>query len=126
MIDKIILPILSLGDLILTWLYIKKYKQWQPWKPTEKMEKNPLLRYLVDWLGIDIGMLIGSILILGVITYISLSSYWVIKLIVGIILILAIRNTLENNKLLDKLIKKYPDGKLPEDMKINEDKNNDR
>ena len=109
----IVIMILSLTDLIMTGIYVKKYKDWQPNKPYKLIELNPLLVFLWNNLGFLIGMIIGSIVILTLNFIIAKNVYWIIPVIIIIVLILNIINHFKNFNLLFNLIKLYPEGHLP-------------
>lgn len=107
---------LSVIDLGLTYSYINKYKSWQPDKPYELMERNPLLIMLWNFFGLKIGTIIGGVIILTLIYIISKSAHWAIVLILGLLLLFTMYNHYVNINLLDKLILNYPSGHLPEEV----------
>ena len=114
LIVTIILITLSLTDLILTYYYVSKYKKWQPNKPYNLIEKNPLLVFLWNNFGLKIGMIIGSIIILSLIYLVCKSANPIILIILFFLLCWTIGiNHIKNINLLKELIIKYPSGYLP-------------
>lgn len=111
----VILMVLSSIDLGATYYYVKTYKNWQPSKPYNLIEQNPLLVLLWNTFGLNLGMIIGSILILSLIYIIGKSAHWVVILIVGLFLVYALFNHWTNINLLHELINKYPSGHLPKE-----------
>lgn len=109
----IILLCLSAIDLLLTYYYVSKYKEWQPNKPYELIELNPLLRFLWNNFGLHLGMFIGSVIILGVVYLVGKSAHPLIVFALLFILILTMFNHHKNIVLLHKLIEQYPSGYLP-------------
>jgi len=114
MIITTILLALSLTDLLLTFYYVKKYKEWQPNKDYNLIERNPLLTLLWRYFGLFFGHIIGGIMILGLIYFISRTAHIYISIFLGLFISLAIYNHFKNIRLLNKLIGKYPSGHLPE------------
>lgn len=107
---------LSLADLIATYYYIYTYKNWQPDKPYESMELNPLLRFLWKQFGLHLGMFIGMVLILSLNYIICKDAHWIVLVLLAIIFTFAMTNHIKNIGLLTKLIAKYPSGHLPEQI----------
>ena len=109
--------VLSMGiiDLALTYDYLTKYKKWQPNKPFNMIEMNPLLVFLLNRYGIKAGLLSGGIVILIIQFIIALDAHWVVVALLIIFQIYALFNHNKNLNLLDKLIKKYPTGYLPKE-----------
>ena len=112
----IILMTLSVLDLALTYYYIHSYRNWQSEKPFSLMEKNPLLVFLWNNFGLHLGMLIGSVIILSLIYLVAKTAHPLIVLLLGGFLVFALFNHYTNINLLTKLIEKYPNGKLPEEI----------
>lgn len=110
----IILLALSVIDLTCTYIYVKKYRDWQPEKPFNLIENNPLLVFLWNTFGLYLGMFIGSVIILSLIYVVGKSAHWVIVLILFLFLCYALFNHFTNFGLLSKLIEQYPSGHLPE------------
>jgi hypothetical protein len=111
----VILMTLSLVDLGLTYHYIYKYKKWQPEKPFNLIEKNPLLVFLWNKLGLHLGMFVGSVIILTLIYIVGKEAHWIIVLLLCLFLSWAMFNHYTNINLLHKLIEKYPSGYLPKE-----------
>jgi hypothetical protein len=110
----IILICLSVTDLSLTFYYVSKYRNWQPQKPFNLMENNPLLVFLWNHLGLILGIILGSVIILTMIWFISTDLHWIFTVILLALLIWTMYNHYNNIVLLGKLIEKYPSGYLPE------------
>lgn len=110
----VILMTLSVIDLGSTAFYINKYKTWQPEKPYNLMENNPLLVFLWNHLGFTLGMIVGSIIILTLVYIVARSAHWIVILILFLFLLYALFNHYTNINLLHQLIDKYPSGYLPE------------
>ena len=109
----IILMSLSLIDLSATYFYIYKYKQWQPDKPYNLIENNPLLVFLWNNFGLHLGMFIGSVIILSLIYIVGKSAHPIVSLILFLFLGYALQNHYTNINLISALIEKYPSGHLP-------------
>ena len=112
----IILLTLSFVDLSLTYYYVSKYKKWQPEKPYNLIENNPLLVFLWNMFGLHLGMFIGSIIILSLIYVIAKTAHPIVLGILGLVLCWTLFNHFTNINLLHKLIEKYPLGRLPEEV----------
>ena len=110
-----IIIILALGilDLSLTYLYVAKYKKWQPEKPYKLIELNPLLVFLWNNLGLIFGTLVGGAIILSLQYIIAKGAHWFIVLLLFCVLIFLMFNHYKNITLLNQLIIKYPEGHLP-------------
>lgn len=106
---------LAIIDLILTYIYVKRYKNWQPKKPYNLIEMNPLLVFLWNRLGLNLGMIVGSVIIMSIIYFIAVYTHIALVILLLVTQFFALWNHNKNIKLLDKLIKKYPDGKLPKE-----------
>ena len=78
----IILMMMSIVDLALTYHYISKYKEWQPEKPYNLIENNPLLVFLWNMLGLKIGTFVGSVIILSLIYIVGKTAH---PIVVGIL-----------------------------------------
>jgi len=109
----VLLLMLSIIDLCSTYYYVSKYKKWQPNKPYNLMENNPLLVFLWNTFGLHLGMFIGSVIILSLIYIIGKSAHPIVILILFLYLCFALSTHYKNISLLNKLITKYPDGHLP-------------
>jgi len=112
----IVLMTLSVLDLAFTYYYVSKYRSWQENKPYKLIELNPLLRFLWERLGFQIGMFVGSVIILSLIYIVAKYSHWSIAIILLIVLIFEMFNHANNIQLLWKLIEKYPSGYLPTEI----------
>lgn len=110
----VILLTLSVLDLSLTYYYVNKYKKWQPEKPFNMMERNPLLVFLWNTFGLPLGWFIGSVIILSFVYIVGRYAHPIVVGILGLFLIYALFNHFNNINLLNKLIEKYPLGHLPE------------
>jgi hypothetical protein len=108
-----ILMTLSIIDLGLTGYYVYKYKTWQPEKPYNLIELNPLLHFLWNNLGFWVGHFVGSVIILTLIYLVGKSAHPIIVGLLGVFLLGAMFNHYTNINLLHKLIEKYPSGHLP-------------
>ena len=110
----IILLLMSLIDLGATYYYVYKYKQWQPEKPFNLIENNPLLVLLWNMFGLTLGTIIGAVVIWSLIYILARSAHPIVVGIVFLFLCYALFNHWTNLNLLSKLIIKYPTGHLPE------------
>lgn len=110
----VIVLCLSITDLTLTFFYVSKYKHWQPNKPFNLMENNPLLVFLWNNFGFIIGSILGTIIILCLVYFISKSLWIGFPIILLCVLLYTMYNHYHNISLLYKLIEKYPSGYLPE------------
>ncbi len=108
------LLLLSLTDILVTYYYVRKYRKWQPDKPYSLIERNPLLNFLWNKLGLLFGTIIGSIIILSLIFFVANFGHISIVILLIIVIVWVLFNNFKNIKLLNKLIKKYPTGYLPE------------
>ena len=109
----IVIMILCFIDLSATYYYVNKYKKWQPNKPYNLIEMNPLLRFLWNNFGLTLGMLIGAVILLAINYLVIKFAHWSLVLILFLILIWAMFNHFTNINLLHKLIEQYPLGTLP-------------
>ena len=107
-----ILLLLSVIDLAATYVYVYKYKQWQPEKPYNLIENNPLLVFLWNNLGLVLGTIVGAAIILSLIFIIGKSAHPIIIGILFLLLAYALSNHYTNIGLLGRLIEKYPSGHL--------------
>jgi len=116
---RFLLLILALSmailDLFLTHIYVKRYKNWQPKKPYNLIEMNPLLVFLWNRLGLNLGMIIGSVIIISIIYFIAVYTHIALVILLLVTQFFALWNHNKNINLLNKLIEKYPDGKLPKE-----------
>ena len=82
---KIIVLILFGIDMLLTVSYVYKYKEWQPEKPYNQMEKNPLLVWLWNHVGLIEGWVIGVIIIASILlTLFAFTDKWFAFMMIGI------------------------------------------
>jgi len=109
----IILLVLSILDLCLTFYYVSKYKKWQPDKPFNLIENNPLLVFLWNQLGLVFGSIVGAVIIWSLIYIVAKSAHPIVIGIVFLLLIYTMFNHFTNINLLHKLIEQYPSGHLP-------------
>lgn len=109
----IAIMILCVLDLVLTFYYVKTYRNWQPTKPYKMIELNPLLVFLWNKFGLYIGMFIGAVLILALNYLVGKEAHWSIATILLCILVFTMFNHTKNISLLHQLIEKYPSGHLP-------------
>jgi|SRR6056297_3617220 len=115
LIAIIVLMTLSVIDLAATYHYVYKYKKWQPEKPYNMIEKNPLLVFLWNNIGLHFGMIVGSAVILTLIYIVGKTAHPIIIGILFLFLCWAVFfNHISNINLLNQLIDKYPSGHLPE------------
>lgn len=116
LIALIVILSLSVLDLSLTHYYISKYRTWQPEKPFNMMERNPLLVFLWTKMNLIIGSLVGAVIILSLNFIIIKDAHWIFIPILFVVLIFALINHFNNITLLNKLIEQYPSGHLPENI----------
>ena len=114
-IITIILITLSVIDILITFYYVNKYKHWQPNKPYNLMEKNFLLVFLWNNIGLVLGTIVGAGIIWTLMFLIGKQAWIFLILILIIYLGYTIYNHFININLLNKLIEKYPSGYLPEE-----------
>lgn len=110
----IILLTLSIIDLTATYIYVRTYRNWQPNKPYNLMENNPLLTFLWNNIGLELGMLVGACIILTLIYLVGKSAWMPLVILLLLVLLYTIYKHYVNFNLLYKLIKMYPSGYLPE------------
>ena len=110
----IILMTMSVVDLALTYHYVSKYREWQPEKPYNSIENNPLLVFLWNMLGLKLGTFVGSVIILSLIYIIGKTAHPIVIGILFLFLAYALHNHYININLIGSLIEKYPSGHLPE------------
>lgn len=110
-----ILLLLSVVDIVATYYYVHEYKEWQPDKPYNLIEKNPLLVFLWNNLGLTLGTIVGATVIWTLIFIVGKSAHPVIIGLLFLFLCYALYNHNTNIGLLHKLIDKYPSGHLPEE-----------
>lgn len=109
----IILMTMSVVDLALTYHYVSKYKEWQPEKPYNTIENNPLLVFLWNMLGLKLGTFVGSVIILTLIYIIGKTAHPIVIGVLFLFLAYALHNHYININLIGSLIEKYPSGHLP-------------
>ena len=110
------LLVLSIVDITATFLYVRQYKAWQPTKPYNLIELNPLLCFLWNKLGLYIGMIVGSVVMLTLVFIVGRDAHWVVGVLLFCVLIWAMFNHFNNFGILQQLIEKYPSGSLPEEV----------
>jgi len=110
------LIILSIIDLSLTFYYVDKYKKWQPNKPYDLIERNPLLVFLWNNFGLYLGMFIGAVIILSLIYLVGKTAHWAVILLLFLVFGYTLYNHYVNINLLHQLIEKYPTGHLSEQI----------
>ena len=110
----IVMMTLSVVDLLATFIYVYQYKHWQPNKPYNLIEINPLLVFLWNKLGFYYGSFVGFVVITSLIYIVGRYAHWSIALVLLLVLCFTIYNHSVNFTLLHKLIEKYPTGSLPE------------
>ncbi len=113
MIAIVVILLLGVADLILTYHYVKTYRGWQETKPFNMIELNPLLVFLWNNLGLIVGMLVGSVMILTLQFLVARNAHWGFVILLGVILCWVMYNHSNNISLLNQLIEKYPSGHLP-------------
>jgi len=103
---------LFLLDMMSTFYYVSNYSEWQPEKPYNLMEKNPMLVFLWNLLGLPIGTIVGGAIILSLLYLIAFKSSggcgWVTIGGIVCLFIFAIINNIINTNLLIKLREIYP------------------
>ena len=112
----VILMSLSLIDLSATYHYVYKYKVWQPDKPFNLIENNPLLVFLWNTFGLHLGMFIGAVVILSLIFIVGKSAHPIVSLFLFLLIAYALHNHYTNINLIQALIEKYPSGYLPTEV----------
>lgn len=110
----IILLTLSVVDLLSTFIYVHKYKSWQPDKPYKLMENNPLIVFLWSKFGFYYGSFLSFVIITSLVYLVSKEAHWLVVLMLFGVLCWVQYNHAHNFLLLNKLIAKYPSGHLPE------------
>ena len=109
----IIILALCVIDLMATFYYVHTYKDWQPNKPYNLIELNPLLVFLWNKMGLILGGLVGAVALLTLNYIIAKEAHWIIVVILFLVLSFAMYNHFSNINLLHALIEKYPSGSLP-------------
>ena len=110
----IIMMTLSVVDLLATFVYVYQYRHWQPNKPLNLIENNPLLVFLWNRLGFYYGSFVGFVVITSLVYIVGKYAHWSIALVLLLVLCFTIYNHAHNFTLLHKLIEQYPTGRLPE------------
>lgn len=103
-----LLLILSVIDITLTFVYLNQYHNWQPDKAFNQMESNPLLLFLINILGLNFGLVIGSIIIWSLLVLIGKKGAWYVVVPVAFVLIFASIITLIHLNMLHELMDKFP------------------
>lgn len=96
--------IISTMELLLTVFYVRKYKKWQPEKSYKQMESNPLLIFSWNSLGFVMGSIIGILIIVIAISFVTIALR-TFGFLVPIFLSVAFINNGRNLIKLNKLIK---------------------
>lgn len=112
----VILLTLSVIDITATFYYIHKYKKWQPEKPYNLIENNPLLVFLWNQLGLILGTMVGASIIWTLIFIVGKSAHPIVIILLGLFLLYALFNHYTNINLLHALIEKYPSGHLQKEI----------
>lgn len=112
----VVLMTLSVIDLGATFFYVNSYHKWQPEKDFALMENNPLLVFLWNNLGLVLGHIVGSIIILTLIYLVARLAHPAVIIILGLFLIWAMYNHFLHITFLKDLIIKYPEGIIPESL----------
>ena len=112
----VLLLVLSFADLTATFIFVQKYIGWQPNKPLNLIENNPLLVFLWNQFGLILGTIIGTVIIWTLLYIIGKSAHWIIVVLFIIFFIWALFNHYTNMNLLEKLVEQYPSGHLPENI----------
>lgn len=69
----IIILIMSLIDLGATYLYVSSFHQKFPTLDYTVLEANPILRYSWKTLGLNLGMIVGGLIVFAILTLIVLN-----------------------------------------------------
>ena len=107
---------LSVLDLVFTFYYVYEYKKWQPNKPYNLIELNPLIVFLWTRLGFWIGSFVSSVIILSLVFIVCKYAHPFVAILLLIVLIFTMVNHANNIQLLWKLIEKFPSGYLPTEI----------
>jgi hypothetical protein len=102
--------LLSFIDLSLTYFYIKTYSNWIPERLFSEMEQNPLLLFLWNNFGLELGTLFGALIILSLIYLIGKKANLIVAIPVIGVLVFAIFINIQHIIMLFDLIKLYPTG----------------
>lgn len=105
-----IMVLLSFIDLSLTYFYIKTYSNWIPERLFSEMEQNPLLLFLWNTFGLELGMLFGALIIFSLIYLIGKKANLIIVITVIGVIVFAIFINIQHIIMLLDLIKLYPTG----------------
>lgn len=75
MISKIqvIILVLSLLDLTASFLYVNQFHNKYPEQDPTIIEANPILKYSMRTLGINIGMVVGGLIVFGILLLLVLN-----------------------------------------------------
>lgn len=97
----IFILVLSLLDLGATYLYISKFHEMFPQLNATDLEANPILRTTMNIFGIDKGMIIGGIIVLGLLLLITwtMAEKWLYYLL-GVFSMMLVYHTLNFKQLL--------------------------
>lgn len=106
----ILILLLGFIDMATTYYFVDTYSNWQPDRPFEDMEVNPILLYLWNNLGFEFGMAIGFIILMSL-NYIVARYAWIgVVLLFVVVLTFTLYNNITNINTLHELIKLYPTG----------------
>lgn len=109
----IILIGLSFIDLGTTAYYLNTYKAWRPDVPLNQMENNPLLIFLINALGLNLGLVVGALIIWFLLYIIAKKAHWFVCLsVAGVLFFGSVINSVHIKILID-LIRLYPLGYMP-------------
>lgn len=99
---------LSIFDLSTTYIYLNNYHNWQPERQFNQMESNPLLLFLFNLFDLELGLLLGTIIIWSLMYIIAfkIKGYFglVTIFLLTMALTLGIINNLIHINMLNKLI----------------------
>jgi hypothetical protein len=104
--------LLSLIDLCLTHYYVSLYKEWDSDRFYNEMEGNPLLCFLFNKFGHDVGIVIGGFIIMFLMYLVVNLANFFFTIILLVVLIIAIVRSIINIEKLKKLMIEYSDGDI--------------
>lgn len=70
---QIIILVLSLLDLTASFLYVNQFHNKYPNQDPTIIEANPILKYAIRVFGINIGMLVGGLIVFGIVLLLTLN-----------------------------------------------------
>lgn len=101
--------VLFLLDMILSYLYIKGFRERHSNKDWSVVEANPILRTCIKNIGLEKGMLVGSIILLGILGIIfNYTTHRFKYFLAGLYFMVNVQHLVNYNsiKMLDKIKKK--------------------